>query len=154
MKNLVSVLSMFLVFGLTAFQCEREKNCCVPPICSEKNTLTGTWQLEYYENRSNGEKEYNPESDRQGVVYTFTDNNKEGKIEGHTAVNTISGSYKLSDGCTLEITAFGGTKVGEPGWSNKAWLSASEKYFYQITGTRLRIGTFSGSTQMVFQLVK
>jgi hypothetical protein len=149
-KRGLAVLIM-VFFATAAFQCEETRECCVPPVCSEKPTLNGTWRLVAYENQTTGLTDNDPEPEGKGVVYTFRDNEKTGSVEGHTFANTITGAYKLGDGCALTITAFGGTKVGEPLWSNKAWLPSNKSGYYQIVGNRLVIYFNGTEERLVFE---
>ena len=144
-----SVILIFLF--ITAFQCGKEVDCCVMPPCSDSATLEGTWKLVGYRDISTGNLQTDPEPDGKGVVYTFTDNEKTGNIEGHTSVNTISGSYELLEYCRLKITSFGGTKVGEPAWSNKAWLASDSTFGYERIGNNLTIYRNKGKEGMVFR---
>lgn len=137
MKNFKSLLAVIFVAGMFAFQCGDTKDCCVFPECSDKPTLEGTWRLTGYRDISTGELESDPDPDGKGVVFTFKDDEKEGTIEGHTSGNTISGKYSLGDQCHYEILEFGGTKVGEPGWSGRAWLLALAEGNYHRNGNEL-----------------
>lgn len=149
MKKYISFIAITLLFGLTAFQCEQKRDCCVPPVCSEIHTLKGKWWLTGYENNSNGQVESDPEPDGKGIIFTFEDNSKEGTITGHTFVNEVSGSYTLGEGCSFKVSVFGGTKVGEPvEFSRKAWLKSDVNGYYQIIGGTLKIG-FAGSQEMM-----
>jgi hypothetical protein len=76
---------------------------------------------------------------------------KSGTIDGHTFVNDISGKYTLTGGCTVKITEFGGTKVGEPGWSGKAWLNSNVTANFQVSENNFVL-TFPNATErMVFK---
>ncbi|MEO6281912.1 MAG: lipocalin family protein [Dyadobacter sp.] len=151
MKKLASYIAIIAFFGLTAFECGDQEDCCVMPPCSEKSSLTGTWRLESYQNISTGAEDKDPEPDGKGVVFTFKDDGKEGTIAGHTFVNDISGNYTLAGGCSVKITGFGGTKVGEPGWSSKAWLNSNATANFQVSENRF-ILTFPNATErLVFK---
>jgi hypothetical protein len=151
MKKLASFIIITLLFGLTAFQCGEQKDCCVMPPCSEIATLTGTWRLESYRNTSTGAEVKDPAPEGKGVVFTFKDDMHDGTIEGHTFVNEISGKYEFSAECSIKITEFGGTKVGEPGWSDGAWLDAGNTAFYQVVGDKLTLRFMNSTKSMVFK---
>jgi hypothetical protein len=153
MKKLALLTVFTLFFGLTAFQCGKTKDCCVPPLCSEKPTITGTWRLQSFENQTTGVTEQDPDPEGKGVVYTFTDDEKEGTIEGHTVANTISGSYTLDKTCSFRVTVFGGTKVGEPAWSGKAWLPSNKPGYYQVSSTKLVIYFNGTEERLVFKKI-
>jgi hypothetical protein len=146
MKRLTLLLAAMIFLSLSAFECDRGKDCCVPPVCSEKSTLSGTWRLEAYENQTTGIAENDPQPESKGVVFTFADDEKQGTIEGHTFANTINGTYTLDNHCAFKLVSFGGTKVGEPEWSSKAWLPSGKSGYYQIVGSKLVI-YFNGSEE-------
>jgi len=146
MRKFAISVSALLFFTLAAFQCGDTRECCVPPVCSEKPTITGTWRLESYENQTTGASDKDPDPAGKGVVYTFKDNEKEGTLDGHTVMNTVSGSYKLDKDCNFEVLTFGGSKVGEPAWSSKAWLPSNKPGYYQRYGNKLVI-YFNGSEE-------
>jgi hypothetical protein len=139
MKQITLLLAVAIFLTLSAFECNSRKDCCVFPICSEKSTLSGTWRLEAYENQTTGIAENDPQPEDKGVVFTFADDEKQGTIEGHTFVNTVNGSYTLDKNCGFKVVSFGGSKVGEPEWSKKAWLPSSKSGYYQVVGDKLII---------------
>jgi hypothetical protein len=151
MKKLVSYFAIIAFFGLTAFECGNQEDCCAMPACSEKSSLNGTWRLDSYQNISTGAEEKDPEPEGKGVVFTFKDNEKEGTITGHTFVNEISGTYTLGGECSVKITAFGGTKVGEPGWSGKAWLNAAGVASYQVSENKFILTYPNATERMIFK---
>jgi hypothetical protein len=118
---------------------------------AKKSSLTGTWRLDSYQNISTGAEEKDPEPEGKGVVFTFKDNEKEGTIAGHTFVNEISGTYTLGGECSVKITAFGGTKVGEPGWSGKAWLNAAGVASYQVSENKFILTYPNATERMIFK---
>lgn len=150
MKNLKSIIVILFGVGLFAFECGDVEDCCVMPPCSDKQSLKGTWRLSGYRNASTGALESDPDPRGKGVVFTFNDNEKAGSIEGHTLVNTISGTYEIMENCRIKISAFGGTKVGEPAWSNRAWLVSDSIYHYQRINDNLTIYRNNGSEAMIF----
>jgi hypothetical protein len=140
MKRIAYLIVWAVLFTLTAFQCENGKDCCALPPCSEIGSLAGTWRLDYFENTATGAVDADPEISGKSVVFSFSDDQKNGTISGHTFVNTISGAYTLGANCTFKITSFGGSKVGEPEWSRKAWFpsdSTGGKGSYHITSDKL-----------------
>jgi hypothetical protein len=152
MKRLRSISFILSISFLLAFQCSR-RDCCGMPPCSESHTLQGSWQFTGYRNEANGDFEGNPGVDGQSVIYTFTDNGKEGKIEGKTFSNTVSGTYTLEDFCTYKIKEFGGTKVGEPEWSSRAWLVSGTSERYQRVNNQLVLYRNNGTVAMIFKKV-
>ncbi|TDE13822.1 hypothetical protein [Dyadobacter psychrotolerans] len=146
-----SLLVIFIVLLISAFQCGKEVDCCVMPPCSDSPTLEGSWKLTGYRDISTGNLEIDPDLNAKGVVFTFKDDEKTGNIEGHTSVNTVSGSYELMEYCRLKVTSFGGTKVGEPAWSNRAWLASDSTFGYERIGNNLTIYRNTGKEGMVFR---
>jgi hypothetical protein len=144
---------LFLIlaaFGLSASQCER-KDCCILPPCSDTPTLTGVWVLEGYQHLSTGVPDnITPDADKN-VVFNFRDDEMKGTIEGNTFVNTIQGTYELQGDCRIKVITFGGTKVGEPEWSAKAWLASETIYPYEKTGNTLKIYINQGTEVMIFK---
>lgn len=152
MKRVISFAAIMLLLGLTAFQCSKE-DCCVMPPCSEKSTLTGKWRLAYYENTTTGAKDPDPGIEGKSVTFQFTDDQKEGKIKGHTFANEVSGNYTLGEACTFNVTTFGGTKVAEPDWSGKAWLPSGDSATgnYQVSETTLILTFNTRPERLVFK---
>ena len=150
MKRLAFLTFILLFVGLSAFECEK-KECCVTPICSENATLTGTWRLVAFENPVTGTSDTDPDPKGKGVVFSFNDNKKDGTITGHTFVNTVEGGYTLGTDCDFKIVGFGGSKVGEPIWSRKAWLPSNVTGFYWVNESKLVIKFDSQEEQLVFR---
>ncbi|WP_221389718.1 META domain-containing protein [Dyadobacter sp. NIV53] len=151
MKNILFFATILFVLALSAFQCGKQEDCCVLPPCSDKPTLEGTWRLTGYRDISTGSTENDPGPEGKGVIFTFKDNEKDGSISGHTVMNEVSGSYTLGPGCKLNIITFGGTKVGEPGWSGRAWLQSDSSMYYQRIENSLVIYRNKGREGMVFK---
>jgi hypothetical protein len=154
MKRIAYLIVWAVLFTLTAFQCENGKDCCALPPCSEIGSLAGTWRLDYFENTATGRVDADPEISGESVVFSFSDDQKNGTISGHTFVNTISGAYTLGANCTFKITSFGGSKVGEPEWSRKAWFpsdSTGGKGSYHITSDKLILKFDQNPEQLVFK---
>lgn len=156
MKRVTSAVALLLFFISTAFECGRQIDCCVMPPCTESETLDGTWRLEQFQDLSSGKTDPDPDVDGKSVVYTFDDDRKEGTISGHTFVNTVMGTYTLSGGCTIQIKSFGGSKVGEPEWSRKAWFPSDSAVSgnYSITKDKLVIRFGKNPEQFVFRKQK
>jgi hypothetical protein len=154
MKRIAYLIVWAVLFTLTAFQCENGKDCCALPPCSEIGSLAGTWRLDYFENTATGRVDADPEISGKSVVFSFSDDQKNGTISGHTFVNTISGAYTLGANCTFKITSFGGSKVGEPEWSRKAWFpsdSTGGKGSYHITSDKLILKFDQNPEQLIFK---
>lgn len=150
MKKILFVLIIPFVLSLSASKCEKT-DCCVMPPCSDTPTLTGSWKLEAYQNVSTGVLENKPAEVDKDVIFTFKDNEKTGTIAGNTFVNTIGGSYELLEYCRIRVTAFGGSKVGEPAWSEKAWLVSGTEYHYTKSEGQLKIHRNQGTETMIFK---
>lgn len=154
MKRIAYLFAWGVLFTLTAFQCENGKDCCALPPCSEIASLTGTWRLDYIQNTATGAMDADPKISDKSVVFSFSDDQKNGTISGHTFVNTISGAYTLGANCTFKIISFGGSKVGEPEWSRKAWLpsdSTGGKGSYHVQSDKLILKFDQNPEQLVFK---
>ncbi len=149
MKRLAFLIFILLAVGLSAFECDNQE-CCVMPVCSENATLTGTWRLVAFENPVTGTSDTDPDPKGKGVIFNFKDDQKEGSIEGHTVVNTVGGGYTLGPDCSFKILVFGGSKVGEHGWSSKAWLPSNATGFYKVNENKLVIKLDNQEEQLVF----
>lgn len=149
MKKILFVLIIPFFLSLSASRCEKE--CCDVPPCSDTPTLTGTWKLEAYQNLSTGIPETKPADADKDVIFTFKDNEKNGTIAGNTFVNTVQGNYELLEYCRIRVTSFGGTKVGEPAWSGRAWLISDTEYHYERKENRLTIHRNQGMEAMIFK---
>lgn len=124
------------------------------PPCSEIASLSGTWRLDYFLNTVTNATDKDPGISGKSVVFTFSDDQKSGTIAGHTFVNTVSGAYTLGPNCTFKITSFGGSKVGEPEWSRKAWLpsdSTGSKGSYHVQSDKLILKFDQNPEQLVFK---
>ncbi|WP_353722811.1 hypothetical protein [Dyadobacter sp. 676] len=154
MKRTACLFICAAFLALTAFECGDRELCCDFPPCSEIASLKGIWRLDYFQNTVTGAIDTDPEVDGKSVVFTFEDDKKNGVISGHTFVNTVGGSYTLGPNCTFKIVSFGGTKVGEPEWSRKAWLpsdSISGKGSYHISSDKLILKFDQNQEQLVFK---
>ncbi|OJV18572.1 MAG: hypothetical protein BGO21_23865 [Dyadobacter sp. 50-39] len=154
MKRIAYSIFFLLFVALSAFECDNGKDCCAMPPCSEIASLSGTWRLDYFQNTATGAIDTDPEISGKSVVFTFSDDQKKGTISGNTFVNTVSGAYTLGGNCTFKITSFGGSKVGEPEWSRKAWLpsdSTGGKGSYHIQSNKLILKFDQNPEQLVFK---
>ncbi|KAA0990778.1 META domain-containing protein [Dyadobacter aurulentus] len=154
MKNLALILLVLLLLVSTASQCTDSDLCCGPLPCTSDNTLSGKWKLDYYQDIATGATESNPQENTRGVIYTFSDDTSKGSIEGHTLSNSVAGSYELAPGCNIRILGFGGSKVGEPSWSGRAWLTSAEFYHYELSPMRLTLTPENGKARLVFKKVR
>ncbi|MCF2445155.1 lipocalin-like domain-containing protein [Dyadobacter sp. CY345] len=145
MRKLASIVLMIIFLWLSVSGCKKE-SCCNP----ENQDLEGTWQLEGYRDLKTNMLKEIPANDGRNVVYTFQDDGQEGMISGKTYSNTVGGSYEILGGSKLMVTNFGGSKVGEPEWSGKAWLRYGE-YRYEIRDNWLSIYQETDSEKMIFR---
>lgn len=145
MKKFTSLVLIVIFLTLSAAGCEKE-SCCK----AEHPVLNGTWELEGYLNRKTNVLKQIPASGGRNVIYTFQDDGHKGAISGTTYSNTVGGSYELLGSSKLMITNFGGSKVGEPEWSGKAWFRYGE-YLYEIRDNSLSIYQETDSEKMIFR---
>ncbi len=145
MRKFASLELIVIFLWLSAAGCKKE-SCCNP----ENQVLEGTWQLEGYRDRINNNLNEIPANDGRNVVYTFQDDGQKGTISGTTYSNTVGGSYELVGSSKLNVTNFGGSKVGEPEWSGKAWFRQGE-YLYEIRDNSLSIYRETDSEKIIFR---
>ncbi len=153
MKKTFYLQAAVLLFLAAAYQCEKKEE--VNPdtiVCVANASLEGTWRLQAYQDLATGTLNPDPDPKGRGVVFTFTEEGKSGKIAGHTVANTIFGSYVKGSSCDLEQVTFGGTKVGEPtSWSSKAWTAMNGAESFKQGGDRLYIDFNKRSERMIFE---
>lgn len=145
MRKFTSLVLIVIFLGLSAAGCEKE-SCCK----AKHPVLNGTWQLEGYLNRKTNILKEIPANDGRNVVYTFLDDGQKGTISGKTYSNTVGGSYEILGSSKLKVTNFGGSKVGEPEWSGKAWFRYGE-YLYEIQDNSLSVFQETDSEKMIFR---
>ena len=150
-STFLSISSICLIL-LTAFQCEQKGIVYPESACTATTTLQGTWRLEAFQTLVTGALDPDPAPQERGVVFTFSEENKSGKITGHTGTNTIFGSYQRGDSCRLESVSFGGTKVGEPNpWSAKVWTAMNSAEVFGQANNQLFIYFNNRSERMIFR---
>ena len=154
MKRIAYLFVCLVFLGLTAFECGNGKDSCAMPPCSEVASLAGTWRLDYFQNTATSAIDKDPGISGKSVVFTFSDDQKNGTIAGHTFVKTVTGAYTLGPNCTFKISSFGGSKVGEPEWSGKAWLpsdSTGSKGSYHVQSDKLILKFDQNPERLVFK---
>lgn len=82
-----------------------------------KETLNGKWKLICFHDFETNIQDCRPVDERSRFIsLTFTDDGKEGTLEGQTTTNKVWGSYQIFNGNQMKVKEFGGTKMGEFGW--------------------------------------
>ena len=110
------------------------------PLLPATQTLTGTWKLIAYKNLATGVIETEPEDIERSIVIEFRDDGKNGKLQGHTIINTVNGDYEIFDGNKIKVLRFGGSKAGEGwAWGYKFWDAIRQSSSYQVKGNSLFI---------------
>lgn len=153
MIRIIYLIALAAFFALSAFECEDKEPVC-DITCSKITSLDGTWRLDYFRNTTTGAIDKDPGIKGKSVVFTFSDDHQTGTIKGHTFVNSVSGTYTLGGGCSFKVTGFGGSKVGEPEWSRKAWLPADSSGVngsYLVTDGELVLSFERNPEQFVFK---
>lgn len=125
------------------------------------NTVYGTWKLVSRENYATGEVFYKDQNDVQpycnnaascDIILTFLRNNLTDSLTGHTITNQVSGIFTFNPSLRqFSITSFGGTKVGEPRWSDNIWDNAHDIGKYKVTNQYLRLYMNSKQESLTFQ---
>jgi hypothetical protein len=112
-------------------------------------SVYGTWKLISRENYYTNEVFYKQTADVQGycnssracdIILTFSKINSENKISGHTITNEVYGEFTFDQAMRhFNIVEFGGTKIGEPMWSDNIWKNINHIESYKINGQFLRL---------------
>lgn len=154
MKKTFYVQAIVLLLLVAAYQCDRNEEITPDTIvCVANASLQGTWRLQAYQNTTTGTLDPDPDPKGRGVVFTFTEEGKSGKIAGHTVANTVFGNYQKGDTCRLETVTFGGTKVGEPSpWSAKVWTAMHDAEGFGQVDNHLYVYFNRKSERMIFNL--
>jgi hypothetical protein len=101
-----------------------------------KETLNGKWKLICFHDLETNIQDCRPADERSRfITLTFTDDGKEGTLEGQTTTNKVWGSYQIFNGNQMKVKEFGGTKVGESGWGGyMLWktISQSSSFSYHF----------------------
>lgn len=101
-----------------------------------KGTLNGKWTLVCFKDFVNETENCRPSNYSNGPLsFTFEDDGKDGKLQGITTTNSVSGEYQIDEN-RIRFKRFGGTKIGEHGWGKDFWriiVKSSSFYFKEDT---------------------
>ena len=121
----------------------------------------GSWKLVSRENYATNQVFYKDQNDVQrycnnpagcDIILTFSRSNTANVISGHTITNEVYGDFTFAaDLRQITITSFGGTKVGEPAWSDNIWDNILDIGKYKINGQYLRLYMNSKQESLTFQ---
>ncbi|MEL6588763.1 MAG: hypothetical protein AAFQ68_01710 [Bacteroidota bacterium] len=121
---------------------------CTPPEIHQ--TLSGSWDLQYYENLETGEQYAKPEHVPKPVKITFTDKGRNGKFEGETVVNPFYGKYRLFEDGTMIVNEFAGNLQRDPDWAAQFWKSFETANAFERNGQDLYIYFDDNHQRMAF----
>ncbi len=96
-------------------------------------TITGNWTLICFRDFSNEKDDCRPAGyPKDQLTIQLVDDGYYGTISGFTTTNKVSGNYVI-DNQRMEVSNFGGTKMGEQDWGSNLWscFNASSSYQYQ-----------------------
>ena len=121
----------------------------------------GTWKFVSRENFSTNEVFYkdadvsrwcNGGTRPCDVILTFAKGDTADIISGHTITNIMGGAF-LFDPATRRFTtlSFGGTKVGEPRWSQLLWDNMYQIEQYSVNQRYLRLFFDAGQQSLTFE---
>jgi hypothetical protein len=127
--SILSIILTFIILVASGFVCYKTNN----------NTLTGKWRLIKYYNLTAGTSETEPANIPRSIIIEFSDNGGEGKMNGHTVTNSVSGAYELLKNNKMKTISFGGTKVAELGWGSKFWNAIHSASSFERHGNKLFI---------------
>ncbi|MEM6342390.1 MAG: hypothetical protein AAF927_00870 [Bacteroidota bacterium] len=113
-------------------------------------TLSGTWDLQYYEDIATGERYLKPEHVPKPVKITFSDKGKRGKFEGETVVNSFYGKYRLYEDGTMENLEFAGSLKRDPDWAERFWEAFETANAFERDGQDLYIYFDNNQQRMAF----
>ncbi len=121
MKNKLLIFALLVSLSLTA------------------QTLTGHWELISYVHPVSNEKvDRNTEDYNNGrLTFRFADDSIRGSIKGYTTSNYVGGDYILDKNNSIQITRYGGTRVGEHGWG--AGFNIRNVEFFKVSTDSLII---------------
>lgn len=121
----------------------------------------GTWKLISKENHVTNEVIYKDLNDVQGfctfirpcdIVLVFSRVNSDNKIAGHTITNTVSGGFSFERFTrAFAVNGFGGTKVGEPEWSDHIWDNMYLLQSFKVNSQYLRLYFDNGDQSLTFE---
>jgi hypothetical protein len=118
----------------------------------------GTWRLVSRENYTTNQVFYKPSSVQSyctttrpcDVIFTLSKGTSKDILDGHTIVNSVSGAFTF-DPVTkkFNVSSFGGTKIGEPDWSDNVWDNMYSIETYKVNSTQLRL--YFGNESLTFE---
>ncbi len=129
---------------LTLVACK--KDC----LTTTEGTLNGKWKLVKYHNLTNGTSESEPSNIPSSIIIEFSDDGTNGKMNGHTVMNSVGGAYELLQNHKMKTLSFGGTKVAEPSWGRKFYDAIYAASSYEKPSDKLYIHFNSDSEKMEF----
>jgi hypothetical protein len=153
-------LILFIAAGLFLFSCNKEKR--LENFKDDPTILTvyGTWKLISRENYTTGEVIYKDPSVVQqcgsrtkcDIILNFVKASSGDSLYGHTIMNEVSGLFSF-DAATRRFTtaSFGGTKVGEPGWSDHIWDNMYRIQNFRINRYYLRLYFNNDTESLTFE---
>lgn len=113
-------------------------------------TLSGSWDLQYYENLATGERFLKPEHVPKPVKITFSDKGNRGKFEGETIVNPFYGKYQLFEDGTMETIEIAGNLQRDPDWAARFWKALESANGFERKGQDLYINFDNNQQRMGF----
>ena len=142
MKNKINYI---LILLLTLAACNKDNTI------TTTETLNGKWKLVKYHNLTNGTSESEPSNISRSIIIEFSDNGINGKMNGQTVTNSVSGEYELLQDKKMKTLSFGGTKIGEPNWGDKFWDAIHAASSFERQNDKLYIHFNVDSEKMEFK---
>jgi hypothetical protein len=142
---------LFVILYAALASCTKSASKGIQPVEDDLSMRTphGTWRLVSSENFSTEEAFYKDPSDvnpycKAGrpcdIILTFSGTDSTGSIVGHTITNEMSGAFSF-DATSRRFTTlgFGGTKLGEPRWSDAVWDNMYNIESFSVNNQHLRL---------------
>jgi len=132
MKKILLIIGIAIII----FSCERDLIKMNFEDDQSVSDINGTWIVVSYEDFMNNTVVKKSDVDSWNgldVILTFTTDS----LYGRNTTNSVSGNFILSER-TIQITSYGGTKIGQPEWGNMFSDIVHDLESYMINKNQLR----------------
>jgi len=132
MKKILLIIGIAIII----FSCEKDMIKMNFEDDQSVSDINGTWIVVSYEDFMNNTVVKKSDVDSWNgldVILTFTTDS----LYGRNTTNSVSGNFILSER-TIQITSYGGTKIGQPEWGNMFSDIVHDLESYMINKNQLR----------------
>jgi hypothetical protein len=154
-------LFLFGLFFLVLAGCSKDESIRDLTDDSSVSSPYGTWKLVSRENYATNQVFFKEPGDVQpycntgsscDIVLTLSRGTATDLISGHTITNTIGGNFNFDPSVRqINILSFGGTKLGEPHWSDNIWNNIYDVGRYKVNTKFLRLYLNSRQESLTFE---